>query len=1171
MYATSKGKRIAIRVDTPALGDTIASIPTLRRLSKAYGDKKLTVFSSKPFLFEGHPLVAETKSLEESTDGYKVYNTFDHLAGKSYQMDAEKVEFRYSNMDIRQFHAVSLGFTLTEAEMEMDLYIERERSLPFDDYVIIHPTYTWPTRTWAQEKWQELVDRLNNIGIPVVAVGRDAKETGTYNTNKPAMDIKINHGINLLNDPDNDPAELRWMMNNQARAVVTMDSGILHLAGTTDVNIIQLSSSIDYRLRAPYRNGSQSYKYTYVDGGCEMCSSDMASNVKVHGSIHGIPPQVKCLKDKHFDECHPTVDQVFNTVIDLEYQPLDYTPQTNRAYLTHVTENYEDVAMNLVKSLRRYSDERVIVYTIDYDGSKELNELAECIRIDMDLPALESTDFLSGGNGSIKYVNRDTMRTYMALSSKIDAMLHVSNLVDEWVYLDSDCIANYNIDDLFDQIDQNLDYPLATLGPHSFVMRYNRRINKWEGNPFWKDDGTTDLTACLEKPLLEKLGIPLKKRTETYRTTNILAGHKGNADFIKRWQDLRNSLPNEVDMFEYMPYHEETIYNTMVWALDDRSLGQVYINITGSDTVNHFFDTVVDKDTFISDFYKLPKNKETIKVFHGEKRRPEAEKILERVDRFINKPRIGIITMYDEGYTKMAEYTAHDNFVRYSKLHGYGLEIINVSGKSEERTPHWLKIKETINVLKTNKYDWVFFIDLDCLFMDLRFKLENLIDNKYFAVLPAHDHVPDNKIWNGVADSIMSAQMLFKNCERSINFLEDVWQAREVQDKIHVFDHEMRQLRISANKPEFKNGIKIIEEGKLNKMWWYADPFFINALNDANDNIWKPGDFIVHVTGAHEHNRLRWLSDLNFFTGGLIAKAQVKEDFILFSPLKDLSNIRLRQIDMNRNLIEEISLGDLKSNHRYSSKINSAINGDFIIEFYDSGDKLVATNILKYKNKMMAQEPKQIGKPPVTIKGNLDRNQQIPNVLNEIDAKVGVEIGVFKGQFSKTVLDQWQGKLYMIDPWRPLGDEYEDASNHKNHTDAYERTMENIRGYEDRAIMIRSLAEDIVELFPDNSLDFIYIDANHAYEYVKQDIELWYPKLKKGGLFAGHDYLDLDYYDKEGNFAANGKDKHIYWQPSMEYGGLFGVNPAVDEFCNQHGYTLNVTSEWIGTWYIIKH
>ena len=320
-------KQVAICIDSPALGDTLAAIPTLRKLSKVH-ESQLVVFSSHPILFENHPLVSKTLKLDDPLrfDGsLKVYRTFMPIVGNTHDMRGEKVEFRHTNMDIRQFHAVSLGFTLTEDEMETDIYIENEREIGFEDYVIIHPTHTWPTRTWDQEKWQELVDRLNARGIPVIAVGRDSKEVGTFSVEKPVMDINIKLGLNLLNDPINGIPELRWMMNHKAKALVTMDSGVLHIAGTTDVNIIQLGSSIDPKLRAPYRKGSQDYKYTYVAGGCNIfCSSNMKYNVKEHGTINGIPPQIFCLENKPTFECHPQVDQVYDSILNLyDDLPLD--------------------------------------------------------------------------------------------------------------------------------------------------------------------------------------------------------------------------------------------------------------------------------------------------------------------------------------------------------------------------------------------------------------------------------------------------------------------------------------------------------------------------------------------------------------------------------------------------------------------------------------------------------------------------------------------------------------------------------------------------------------------------------------------------------------------------------------------------------------------------------
>lgn len=165
-------------------------------------------------------------------------------------------------------------------------------------------------------------------------------------------------------------------------------------------------------------------------------------------------------------------------------------------------------------------------------------------------------------------------------------------------------------------------------------------------------------------------------------------------------------------------------------------------------------------------------------------------------------------------------------------------------------------------------------------------------------------------------------------------------------------------------------------------------------------------------------------------------------------------------------------------------------------------------------------------------------------------------------------MKNWGGTLFMVDVWRGLGEEYKDSSNHNMHTNAYAEAMKNIEGYEDRAIMVRGTSEVTSEMFEDESLDFVYIDANHAYDYVKQDIELWYSKVSKGGYLLGHDYIAMDWYN-DPNFLPNGKDKHIYAANGF-YFGVFGVNPAVDEFCKEHGYTLSITNEWFGTWMIQK-
>jgi predicted O-methyltransferase YrrM len=187
----------------------------------------------------------------------------------------------------------------------------------------------------------------------------------------------------------------------------------------------------------------------------------------------------------------------------------------------------------------------------------------------------------------------------------------------------------------------------------------------------------------------------------------------------------------------------------------------------------------------------------------------------------------------------------------------------------------------------------------------------------------------------------------------------------------------------------------------------------------------------------------------------------------------------------------------------------------------------------------------------------------------------GVEVGSYRGVFAKEILNEWPGTLYLVDPWREMEkSEYDDVSNMSVQGKIYDDVFENLKGLEKRGLMMRMTSEQASELFPDKSLDFVYIDANHTYEHAKNDIMLWYPKVKVGGILAGHDFLALDCYNKES--YARGEKNHPVWMwidgnyDNRFYAGLFGVNPAVEEFLEYHGYDLQVTNEFTGTWWIVK-
>lgn len=165
----------------------------------------------------------------------------------------------------------------------------------------------------------------------------------------------------------------------------------------------------------------------------------------------------------------------------------------------------------------------------------------------------------------------------------------------------------------------------------------------------------------------------------------------------------------------------------------------------------------------------------------------------------------------------------------------------------------------------------------------------------------------------------------------------------------------------------------------------------------------------------------------------------------------------------------------------------------------------------------------------------------------------GAEVGVKRGVFSELILSKWKGqKLFCIDCWEEQEKEvYNDASNvpQNKQEEHLKETKKRLKKFGDRFFIIREMSTIAASAFDDESLDFVYIDANHKYEYVKQDIEAWYTKVRYGGLISGHDYLN-------GEIPVHGN---------------FGVKQAVDEFAKRVDTKIQTTKEPWPSWFFVKN
>lgn len=156
--------------------------------------------------------------------------------------------------------------------------------------------------------------------------------------------------------------------------------------------------------------------------------------------------------------------------------------------------------------------------------------------------------------------------------------------------------------------------------------------------------------------------------------------------------------------------------------------------------------------------------------------------------------------------------------------------------------------------------------------------------------------------------------------------------------------------------------------------------------------------------------------------------------------------------------------------------------------------------------------------------------------------KTAAEVGVQEGVFSRTILETWPGQLIMVDFWGHIPG-YVDIANVSDQDQALiEAAARKVaQDFPSRAAVIKGLSVEAAQQIPPNSLDFVYLDADHSYKGVMEDLRAWATKVRPGGAIGGHDYID-------GHIPA----------------GVFGVKSAVKDFFGREPNII--TNEPFPTW-----
>lgn len=179
---------------------------------------------------------------------------------------------------------------------------------------------------------------------------------------------------------------------------------------------------------------------------------------------------------------------------------------------------------------------------------------------------------------------------------------------------------------------------------------------------------------------------------------------------------------------------------------------------------------------------------------------------------------------------------------------------------------------------------------------------------------------------------------------------------------------------------------------------------------------------------------------------------------------------------------------------------------------------------------------------------NIKHRAELPQLLKHLNLPlIGIELGVAEGHNSYDLLNNGLEKLYSVDAWSTLNQKGDGSSAQEWHDKNYNVAVNKLSKFGESSIILKGLSSEMAAYIPDESVGLLYLDGDHSYKGVMNDLKNYYSKVVEGGIISGHDFINPAYGVKEAvyDFVVGRFEVHIIPENSPENASFYFIKKTI--------------------------